>query len=57
MDNHLYSVLEILLDPLCLPTSESGFHGLIQFSSKFGLIDGKLMHQNLQGCHMVVIPK
>jgi len=57
-DNCLDTVCVMLLNPLA-PTDflEYGICGLLHYASKFFLLDGKLMHQNLQGCHKVVIPR
>jgi len=57
-DDQLSSICEILLDhPVHTNLSESVLHGLIHYASKFCLVDGKLMCQDLQGHHKVVILK
>src|SRR5882672_4824385 len=55
-DNHLDSVWKLLLDPL-MPTnlSEYAINSLMCYASKFFLMDGVLMHRDLQGQHKVVI--
>ena len=57
-DDCLDTVQAILLDPLA-PTDllESSVRSLIRYASKFFLMDGKLMRQNVQGHHKVVIPR
>jgi len=57
-NNHLDAVQAILLDPLA-PTDllESSVRSLIQYASKFFLMDRKLMRWDIQGCHKVVIPR
>src|SRR5882672_6716045 len=49
-DDRLDSVQKLLLDPL-VPTdlSESAVNSLMRYASKFFLIDGVLMHCDLQG--------
>jgi len=57
-DNHLDAVQAILLDFLT-PTEllESSVQSLIQYASKFFLMDGKLMHWDVQGhCHDLISP-
>jgi len=58
VDNHLDAVWAILLNPLT-PTDllESSVQSLVQYASKFFLMDQKLMHWDIQGCHKVVIPR
>src|SRR5882724_12964532 len=51
----LNSIWEILLKPLAPNNlSESVLYGLIHYASKFFLMDGKLMHWDIQGHHKVV---
>ena len=57
-DDRLDAVHEILLN-LLAPTklSESSVWSLIQYASKFFLMGRKLMRQDIQGHHKVVIPR
>src|SRR5882724_9008587 len=57
-DDQLSSIWAISLNhPVPTDLSESVLHGLIHYASKFFLVDGKLMCQDLQGHHLVVILK
>ena len=58
VDEWLNSIWAVLLDPLT-PTdlSESALCGLIHYASKFFSMDRKLICQDLQGYHKVVIWK
>jgi len=57
-DNHLDAVWEILLDILTpIELLESSVQSLIQYTSKFFLMDGNLMCWDIQSHHKVVISR
>ena len=56
-DAHLKAIRDLLSNPLSLTgLSHSQLQKLVHYASKFFILDGRLMHRDIQARHKIVLP-